>query len=484
MQSSTNGRGEMARGAVSPGAQNGASPATSIAAFFESFVLTEPRAYALRGAGAQDHVRRLLSRLGAPHHDLPCMHIAGSKGKGTTALFVESILQAAGYTTGTFTSPHLQRWTERFRIHGREMDAAALLALIERVRPHANALAAQMPADPPSFFDVMTATALLAMHDAGADFGIIEAGIGARMDATRVVHSAVTCITNVELEHTDKLGRNVADIAAQKAGVIKAGAPLVTGALPASAARVVDEQARILGVGVSRLGRDFHLTARCDRRGGMALKIRSDGLAMRARLATPALHLARCAALAVRCVQSLELLSLGELRDAVTTGLPATHLPGRVEVLSRTPLIVVDAAHTGASARALAATLPRLGAGPFSFVISMSPDKRLAEVLAPLRALSVRFTFTCAEPTRSLDATALARAARAHLPGCAIDIEADPARAIESARACLQPGEGLCATGSVYMAGIARTVLHATTTRNTACTQTCQEGSGHRSSPG
>ncbi|NCF28208.1 MAG: bifunctional folylpolyglutamate synthase/dihydrofolate synthase, partial [Gammaproteobacteria bacterium] len=203
------------------------SNADQAVAFLMSLVREDPRPYQARARLAQLPVRALLARAGNPQVSLPVVHIAGSKGKGSTALYLEAILHSAGLTTGTFTSPHLQRWTERYRVDGREITAEEFAALFARLQPHVLGLLHQDEASAPSFFDVLTAAALLLFADQGVDCAIIEAGIGGRLDATNVVQPMLSCITSVELEHTDKLGASIAAIAGEKAGIIKMEVPVI-----------------------------------------------------------------------------------------------------------------------------------------------------------------------------------------------------------------------------------------------------------------
>ena len=197
-----------------------------------SLVRGDPRPYQTRARLAQLPVRALLSRVGNPEATLRVVHIAGSKGKGSTALYLEAILHAAGLGTGTFTSPHLQRWTERLRIDARESTEAEFAALLARLQPHVRALQLEDEDGAASFFDVLTAAAFLLFAQRGVDCAIVEAGIGGRLDATNVVQPRVSCITSLELEHTDKLGTHIAAIAEEKAGIIKKGVPVVVGPLP------------------------------------------------------------------------------------------------------------------------------------------------------------------------------------------------------------------------------------------------------------
>jgi dihydrofolate synthase/folylpolyglutamate synthase len=167
-----------------------------------------------------DPIRRLLARVGDPQAALSVVHVAGSKGKGSTALLVEALLRGLGERVATFTSPHLERWTERFRVDGREVEGERLLAAVERLRPHVDALRAEAPASAPTFFDVTTAAAMLLFAEARVDRAVLEVGLGGRLDSTNVVDPAVTCITTIELEHTDKLGTTPAALGAEQAGIV------------------------------------------------------------------------------------------------------------------------------------------------------------------------------------------------------------------------------------------------------------------------
>ena len=192
-------------------------------------------------------VTRLLERVGRPERGLSVLHVAGSKGKGSTALFAEAVLAAAGERVGTFTSPHLEHWTERFRIGGREVAAPDLADVLTRLRPHVEALLHDPDAPDPSFFDATTAAAFLLFREAGVERAVVEVGLGGRLDSTNVVEPAVACITSIELEHTDRLGATLEAIAGEKAGIVKPGRPVVTGSLPEEAARVVARCAAAAG---------------------------------------------------------------------------------------------------------------------------------------------------------------------------------------------------------------------------------------------
>lgn len=400
-------------------------------------------------------IRALLDRVGSPERDLACLHIAGSKGKGSTALFAEALLTAVGEKVGTFTSPHLERWTERVRIGGCDVEGAALADAVERVRPHVEALREADPTRAPTFFDATTAAALVCFCEAGVDRAVLEVGLGGRLDSTNVVTPQVACITSIELEHTDRLGGTLAAIAGEKAGILKPGVPAVIGQLPSEALAVVEARAKQLGVELSRAGVDFEGRAA---RGGR-LMLRDGPLAVETTLRSPAPHQAHNAALALACVRRASGVEDGALREHAAAALAGAALPGRAELLRRSPCILVDAAHTAASARALARVLEELGSPPTRFVLSISVGKDTAAILEALLPFAESVTATRAEPARSLAPTAVAEAIRAVASEVPVRVVPNPHRALRAAAEGLPAGVCLCAAGSTYLAGIARRVL-------------------------
>ncbi len=405
-------------------------------------------------------IRALLAALDHPERGLSVLHVGGSKGKGSTALLAEAVLRASGERVGVFTKPHLERWTERFRIDGEEVAGERLAAAVERLRPHVEHLRRSATDDAPTWFDATTAAALLLFREAGVDRVILEVGLGGRLDSTNAVVPQVACITTIELEHTDKLGTTLAAIAGEKAGILKPGVPLVTGRLPAEAEQVVAARARELGVPVSRLGREIEVEVGEAGLDGIALRATDGSFALEAALPLLGRHQAENAALALACVRRLPGRAPdAALAPAARRAFANAQLPGRVELLGRRPWLVVDAAHTAASARALAAALSPIPRKRTHLVLSVSAGKDLAAILAALLPLAESVTVTRAEPARSLDPHALGQAVEAAVPGVSVRCVPNPQLAVRAAREGLGPDDLLVAAGSVYLAGIARSVL-------------------------
>jgi len=428
------------------------------ARYLEGLIDFEKKRTGMRQRISLAPIRALLDRLGAPERGMSVIHVAGSKGKGSTALFAEALLRATGASTGVFTSPHLERWSERFRIDGAEVAPERLAAVVDGMRPHVDALRDAGGETAPTFFDATTAAALLLFREAAVDHVVLEVGLGGRLDSTNAVTPAACCITSIELEHTDVLGDTLAEIAAEKAGILKPGVPAVCGALAPEALEVVERLAEEIGCSLSRLGREIEVTVQGGGLASTRVRIRDGGFALETELAVPGLHQAENAALALAAVRRLPGAGVDALREPFAAALAAARLPGRVEVLSREPLLIVDGAHTAASARALADVLARLSR-PVDFVVSLSAGKDARRIFDALLPHARSLTLTRADPVRSLDprdVATLASALRADLP---LRVVPNPHLALRAAREALEPDAVLCATGSVYLAGIARRVL-------------------------
>jgi dihydrofolate synthase/folylpolyglutamate synthase len=330
---------------------------------------------------------------------------------------------------------------------------------VARLRPHVDALRAAGRASAPTFFDATTAAALLLFEEARVDRVVLEVGLGGRLDSTNVVDPVVSCVTSIELEHTDKLGSSLAEIAYEKAGVLKPGVPAVAGDLPAPARAVLSDRARELGTEVAWLGTDFDVEVRSWGPEGLALRLRDGPLAVDVKVPVLGRHQAANAALALACARRSRVASDADLSDAAARGLAVAELPGRIEMLGRSPWLLVDGAHTAVSARALARVLASLPRRRTQLVLSISAGKDTSSILAALLPEADEVTVTRAEPARSLAPDEVASAVRAAAPGLALRVVPNPHLAVRAAREGLAADDLLCVSGSFYLAGIARRVL-------------------------
>lgn len=422
-------------------------------ATLQSLILTTARPYQSRAATALHAIRALLRGLDNPHRGYPIIHITGSKGKGSTALLLEQLLSAAGYRVGVFSSPHLQHWTERFRIAGQAISETRFAELMEAIAPGIEALRSANPYDPPTFFDALTAMALLLFQQEQVDYAIVEVGLGGRLDASNIVEPVVCCITSIELEHTDKLGPTLLDIAREKAGIIKPGASVVCGPLPPAAQALIDARAATFQVPVQRYGRDFNIQAGPD-----GLLYQGLGIQQTIRFPLSAAQHQLNAALAISCALSLPPRPPPQLLGVLSHALATAHLPGRCELLSRQPWIVIDGAHTTDSAAALRRFVDSLPCRRVHWLLSFTSGKQPQSIVDALYRPGDRITLTQADPTRSQSAAPVTTLLSQHL-GLAVEAIADPRQAVLRCRASLADDELLCVSGSVYLAGLARSLL-------------------------
>ncbi|NLD72558.1 MAG: bifunctional folylpolyglutamate synthase/dihydrofolate synthase [Chloroflexi bacterium] len=291
-----------------------------------------------------DRVRELLSALGNPHHAYRAVHVAGTKGKGSTTAMIESALRAAGYRTGMYTSPHLHTFRERIRRDGEPIPEEDVARLVERMQP----VLAERPEV--TVFEIITALAMLYLSEEPVDIGVFEVGLGGRLDATNVLVPEVSVITSISLDHTKILGDTLEAIAGEKAGIIKPGVPVVTAPQQAAALGVIEAKATAQGAPLTVVGRDWRWRALDSDLSGQHLAVFRAGHEESPeydRLYLPLLgaHQLENAATAVAALEVLREGGMDLPQEAVRCGLAEVVWPGRLEVLSARPLVVVDGAH-------------------------------------------------------------------------------------------------------------------------------------------
>jgi dihydrofolate synthase / folylpolyglutamate synthase len=416
-------------------------------------------------------MRRLLNRLGDPHFGLRIIHVAGTKGKGSTAAMLAAALTASGVRTGLYCSPHLHSLEERFLIDSRPAAAAELVALVDDVREAVEVLEQDDPRHRErgsTFFEITTAMGLL--HFARRKVGavVLEVGMGGRLDSTNVVHPALSVITSISFDHTRQLGHSLAAIATEKAGILKRGRPAVSGVPDGDARQAIRRIAERHRCPLHELGTDFWYEAIAPE---VPLVRPTPGIIEArtwqtewGRLSLPLLgpHQAHNAAVVLAALDTLAEVepTLVVSRDDVARGFAALKWPARVEVVGEKPWLVIDGAHNVASAAALADTL-RTCFPPTrrTLVFGTTREKDLE---GQLRALLPSFDMLIAtryvENPRSVAPEAIAAAAL-DLGGRAVRIAQDPAEALDLARRLTAPEDLICVTGSLFLAAETRALV-------------------------
>lgn len=420
--------------------------------------------YALQKHGVKlglENSVALMKIMGDPHRKFRTVHIAGTNGKGSTSAFIASILAAAGYRVGLYTSPHLVSFTERIRINGIPITEAKVVEIAGRVRKgyQPSSSVHENRGLNPTFFEVTTAVAFTYFAEEGVDIAVVEVGMGGRLDSTNVVTPLVSVITNIDLEHTEFLGNRLELIAAEKAGVIKAGVPVVTGASQPAVLRVIQHEADAKQAPVYRLGRAFR-PERIASTGKQRFDYRGiKGSYDRCEISLLGRYQVDNACLAVAAIECLGDAGIIVSEAAIRTGLEQTCWEGRLEGVSRRPDIYLDGAHNPASARKLAAAVTDLKAGyrRLVLVIGILGDKDFRGILSELVPLADEVIVTRPEYSRAMDLASLAAEAReVH---SAVDAADTVYHAIKKAKEKAGPDDLILVTGSLYVVGEARAAL-------------------------
>jgi len=388
-----------------------------------------------------ERTRALMKALRDPLAGITVLHVAGSKGKGSVCLLAEALLRAHGWRTGTYLSPHVDRWNERIQLQGRPIAPRAMGRCLERVL--AAARRARLGA--PTLFEALTVAAFLAFEEARVDVAIVEVGIGGLRDATNVVRSKVAVVTAIEREHVAILGRTLDSIAAQKAGIVKRGAVAISG-VPAQRreAAVVRAAARRVGAPLLEWGRDVALRSR-----GATLTVTAGA---RRFLGVPApaggRYAARNAALALAAVAELHPALAA---DGIAAAFRSVRLPGRLERVAEAPPTWRDGAHTPRSLRAVVEDVARLAGLPPVVVLALKRDKPLARCLRAVSRSCGPVIATRIPDGACFDPKEIVAAARPL--GIMARPVADPAAALARARRLAGRRGAVLVTGSFWLAG-------------------------------
>ncbi len=420
-----------------------------------------------------DRMTALMHRLGDPQRRLNIVHVAGSKGKGSTSAMLAAILRRAGYRTGLFTSPHLVRVEERFQVDDQPISSDELAELLGEIRTAACGLQAPFTEPDLTFFEIATAVGFLHFVRQRVDVAVLEVGLGGRLDSTNVCEPMLSIITSISFDHTQQLGNTLASIAAEKAGIVKLGRPVVSGVHPAEARAVIEQVCREKKAPLRQIDVDFqyrHEPAHC----GMAFEdalasAKPQATAARVQVTTGARqwpimnlalvgdHQAANAAVAVASVEELRGLGLHIDDRAVAEGLAGVRWPARLDVVSRQPLVLLDCAHNIASATALVETLhasfPMPADGRRLLIFAGSRDKDLRGMFAVLAPCFERIFLTqfSTNPRRVAPEHAIEFMPDAYRSACSLC--PDVADAWHQARAAAGPNDLICVTGSVFLAG-------------------------------
>jgi dihydrofolate synthase/folylpolyglutamate synthase len=421
----------------------------------------------------------LLARLGNPHERLPVVHVAGSKGKGSTAVMIAAIMTAAGYRTGLYTSPHLERLEERLVVAGQECSPEELVELVAVVRPAVTGLDEEAARrgeteSGPTYFEITTAMAFLHFLRQGVEVAVLEVGLGGRLDSTNVCRPSVSVITSISLDHTQQLGNTEEAIAREKAGIIKRQVPVVSGVRDGEAQAVIEKTAQQQGTWVSTLGRHFDFEYRPHRLSPSdQLPVPGGFLCFRPLqgeqppglndlpLGMLGSHQAANAALAIAACHLLRHAGWRLDSAAIRLGLAEARCPARVEIVARAPTVILDGSHNVASIQALLETCRQsLDFDPSRrvLVFATTRGKDASGMLRLLMAEFAEIILTRYQSNpRSIDPHQLLAATQQitadGAPPCRVTVCPNSRAAWEAARRLAKGNHLICVAGSFFIAG-------------------------------
>jgi dihydrofolate synthase / folylpolyglutamate synthase len=394
-----------------------------------------------------ERTRALLHTLGDPHELFQGVHVAGTNGKGSVCAMLASILQAGGYRVGLMPKPHLVSYTERIQVDQRPIAESDFAALLTEIQPAISKVAAEH--GPPTEFEILTSAALYYFARAGIDLLVCEVGLGGRLDSTNVLDLGVEVITNIALDHTQHLGSTLEAIAAEKAGILKPDSLAITAAQP-PALSVIEAAAQRQRIPLLRLGHEIEVQAIDREWAGIQATITTPAGTYRdLRVPLLGLHQAENAALAVAAIDGLRSrgwdISDGALRD----GLARTRWPGRLEVIDRHPIVLVDGAHNPAGLERSLAAVRNLAKGrPLAIVFGAMKDKDLPTMLSQLRDMGAPVIFSAIDWHRAAAPADLARRF-----GQPAEVAASAKAAITRARERAGANGLVFVCGSLYLVG-------------------------------
>ncbi len=403
-----------------------------------------------------ERISALLSSLGNPHKSLQIIHVTGSNGKGSVCKYIASVLQHAGYQTGVYISPHLQRFSERITINGIEISEKEIAQVLTSIRPHVDALNQQNIKL--TFFEITTALAFLYFSKQKVDYAVIEVGLGGRFDATNVITPLVSVITNITMEHADRLGKTIEAIAFEKAGIIKTECSVIT-ASEGTAFQVISKiaqkhNASVIEVKKTIWNRIQHTLY------NQTFTIQGTLKEYTVETSQLGMFQGENIAVALHSIEQLQVQGIFISDDDIFQGIKEMFHPGRVEILQTRPILLLDGAHNAGAIKELIATL----SSDFTythliFVLGILKDKNIKTMLATILPKADRIVFTQSANPRACNPGQLFEIALKQGYKNPCFVEPNLEKAITLALKSALPEDLICITGSLFTVGEARDIF-------------------------
>jgi dihydrofolate synthase / folylpolyglutamate synthase len=400
----------------------------------------------------------MMEKLGHPELKMKTVHIGGTNGKGSTVTFLRSILEAGGYSVGTFTSPYIEQFNERISVNGKPISDEEVLELTNVMAPLADELE-DTELGGPTEFEVITAMSFYYFANVNqVDIVLYEVGLGGRFDSTNIIQPIASIITNIGLDHTNILGHSYEEIAFEKAGIIKEGIPTFTAVKNTNALKVIEEQAGKKHAPLYRLNQEFSITSHSPEASGEVFTLKNvNRILEQLEINMIGKHQTENAALAVMAAQSInhhEEFSISE--NAIRTGLKKAYWPGRFEILSNHPLVIIDGAHNDEGISALVHELSnRYSNNSIHIVFAALKDKKLDHMISQLDQVADEISFVSFDFPRAAEAIDLFSLSHSKNKSIGQNWDSHLAKCIQN----LQPDSVLVVTGSLYFISEAKPYL-------------------------
>ncbi|NWQ40211.1 bifunctional folylpolyglutamate synthase/dihydrofolate synthase [Bacillus sp. EB106-08-02-XG196] len=399
----------------------------------------------------------MMEKLGHPELKMKTVHIGGTNGKGSTVTYLRSILETGGYSVGTFTSPYIEQFNERISVNGKPINDEEVLELTNVIAPLADELE-ETELGGPTEFEVITAMSFYYFANVNqVDIVLYEVGLGGRFDSTNIIQPIASVITNIGLDHTNILGHTYEEIAFEKAGIIKAGIPTFTAVKNTNALKVIKRQAKKINAPLSILNQDFSITSHSPQPAGEVFTLKGEQLLNGLEISMIGQHQTENAALAVMAAQSInhhEEFSISE--NAIRTGLKKAYWPGRFEILSNHPLVIIDGAHNDEGISALVHELSnRYSNYTIHIVFAALKDKKLDQMISQLDQVADEISFVSFDFPRAAEAIDLFALSHSKNKSIGENWDSHLAKCIQNS----QPDSVLVVTGSLYFISEAKPYL-------------------------
>lgn len=400
-----------------------------------------------------ERIKILCEKLENPQNKYNVIHVGGTNGKGSVCKFISSVLKKSGYRTGLYLSPHLQRFSERIVVDDEEIKEEEISNLVSKLKPIVDEM--EKNNNNPTYFEIVTAMAFQYFYEKNVDFAIIEVGLGGRFDATNVVHPILSIITNVSLEHQNILGKKIENIAFEKAGIIKSGVPVITGA-KGKALKVIKDVAKQRGSEIIVVKENSYKRV-CSDLNGQEFLVKGLLKDYNIRINLLGGFQGKNVAISVNAIDSLQLNGVYISEESIKEGFGDVKFPGRVEIIQKDPLIILDGAHNVAGIKVLTETLKEdFTYNKLILIIGILSDKRISDMLKIITPLADFIIVTRSKSERACDPIILKRIIENTCSRRDVIVKENIDDAINFAKSIACKNDLICITGSLFTVGEAR----------------------------